>query len=1351
MTYQSIPEKTLLDMLSSLDLRNSRGEPLRLRHLEVFRELLEAGDWLVRNKSGDQWQVPEKYLEPIMRMAAQDEAFETWRRTILRYFPYKPAGSGPASYGSCLREFRFAFYGNRPDALSGILEDMGRYYPDAWKKDRFFLKVFSSGDKEFLNRFDTNIQAVAIRQLLAYQTADLAPSQALEEFLSRHRWFEDAPDRLALIYPSLFLPFVMTGRLETLASLTERLVATEWPEAAAWQAALHFFRGEHDRTLALYEEEERQQGVLRLTAPWPALPTALYMLSLWHRKTPDYLQKIATLLPSLSGETADILKPWISAAYYFSINLPAKGMALLRQDPDHPFGWLLCGAVRYWFEVPTETRYLLKFKDLQFIASRHGFEWLSMELSSLIGLLDEAPGTAADYREESKRLHARLQISGIVNLMQPAAEWERALDALLTLPSVASPRLKHQPQKETRIAWMLDPEQRTVQPVEQTFGRGGWSKGRPLALKRLYELNVDNMSERDIQAARAIRQLSSGLHGNPEYQVDFDRIVRVLVGHPYLFRADNPMVPVELVERVPELLIEQVGDTFTIGFSEPFTTAGLHFVRETPSRYLLLDINEKQEEINRLVRFGELEIPMVAVERLREVIPALERMVPVRTLLDNEGERPANVLGDPKALIQLLPVGTGYKLELFVLPAADVRIYCKPGKGRQRLLVSENGQSRRVLRSFEAERSMLQMVLEASPILRQEPAENEEWMLASLSDCLKVLLDLEPLRQSGQLVLEYPKGQAIRIAGTLGTGQLRLGIRQGQQWFDVSGTVDIDEGHVMDFRRLLELAGQPQQQFVEVGDGQFLALTESLRSRLTEWDTLMRRTPQALQVHPLAVHLLSDLEETVGELQVDDAWRRQLTRIHAAETVAAEPPAGFLASLRHYQLEGFQWLHRLADWGVGACLADDMGLGKTIQALALLVSRASAGPAMVVAPASVVRNWYHEGRKFAPGLRLHIFGEEDRVGTVRGLVSSDLLLVSYGLLQQESELLGSMRFSTIILDEAQAIKNRATKRSQAAMQLQADFRMVTTGTPIENHLGELWTLFQFLNPGLLGSVQQFNERFAVPIEREQDQERLKQLRRLIQPFLLRRRKQDVLQELPAKTEIVLTVELSAEERAFYEALRRKALEDIARAKGGTADKRFLILAELMRLRQAACHPRLIQPEVNIASSKLQLLSETVEELREEGHKALIFSQFVKHLKIVEDWVRSQGIPYQYLDGSTPLPQRDRAITAFQQGEGDVFLISLKAGGFGLNLTAADYVIHLDPWWNPAVEDQASDRAHRIGQQRPVTVYRMVSEDTIEEKIVQLHLEKRELADSLLEGGEMAGKLSAEELLALLGS
>ena len=283
----------------------------------------------------------------------------------------------------------------------------------------------------------------------------------------------------------------------------------------------------------------------------------------------------------------------------------------------------------------------------------------------------------------------------------------------------------------------------------------------------------------------------------------------------------------------------------------------------------------------------------------------------------------------------------------------------------------------------------------------------------------------------------------------------------------------------------------------------------------------------------------------------------------------------------------------------------------------------------------------------------------------------------------------------------------------------------------------------------MGSRKQFNERFAIPIERHNNGKTKRQLQKLIRPFILRRIKSQVLDELPLKTEIILHVEMTQEEAAFYEALRRRAVEKLEREEGATGQKHIKILAEIMKLRRACCHPRLVVPESNLPSSKLNLFEETVAELLENRHKALIFSQFVGHLALIRELLDGKKIDYRYLDGSTPIKERKKQVDAFQAGSGDLFLISLKAGGLGLNLTAADYVIHMDPWWNPAVEDQASDRAHRIGQTHPVTIYRLVTRNTIEEKIVKLHQEKRDLADSLLDGSDMSGKISGEELLQLI--
>jgi SNF2 family DNA or RNA helicase len=446
-------------------------------------------------------------------------------------------------------------------------------------------------------------------------------------------------------------------------------------------------------------------------------------------------------------------------------------------------------------------------------------------------------------------------------------------------------------------------------------------------------------------------------------------------------------------------------------------------------------------------------------------------------------------------------------------------------------------------------------------------------------------------------------------------------------------------------------------------------------------------------------------------------------------------------------------MSRLAHAGLGACLADDMGLGKTVQTLALLLSRAALGPALVIAPTSVCGNWTAEAARFAPSLRVLNYGEGDRQALLAEAGAGDLVIASYALAQIDDEAFGAREWATLVLDEAQALKNAATKRAKAIATLQAGFRLALTGTPVENRLADLWSIMNLLNPGLLGSSGQFNDRFAGPIERQRDEAARGRLRRLVSAFLLRRTKAQVLTDLPPRTEIVHRIEPGPEERTFLEATRRSAIERIAGLGDEVAEGQaaFHVLAELTRLRRAACDPRLVAPELGIVGAKAQEFEQLALELVAGRHKALVFSQFTDFLKLLAERLVAAGISYQYLDGSTPAAERTKRVAAFQAGVGDLFLISLKAGGFGLNLTAADYVLIVDPWWNPAAEDQAMGRAHRIGQQRPVTVYRLVTAGSVEERIVALHQDKRSLADGILEGQDQGKPIGAAELRELLGA
>jgi SNF2 family DNA or RNA helicase len=596
--------------------------------------------------------------------------------------------------------------------------------------------------------------------------------------------------------------------------------------------------------------------------------------------------------------------------------------------------------------------------------------------------------------------------------------------------------------------------------------------------------------------------------------------------------------------------------------------------------------------------------------------------------------------------------------------------------------------------------------------------------------------------------------QPLKFIGTVSSSNVRVGIAQKRDWFSLTGECTLGE-QTIDIASLIQglresSASEVRGEFVRIGDSGWAKISDQLRSSLRKLDDSINQERGALRFDRTSAHALRDLQQ---HIQVDSgkAWNECLLRLDRAEKLEPTLPKGLKATMRDYQIEGFKWLRRLAEWGVGGVLADDMGLGKTVQTLAAVLDRASEGPTLVIAPTSVCFNWMREIEKFAPELTGTLYRETDRAEFLDSVGPYQVVVCSYGLALRDFDRLAKVDWATMVLDEAQAIKNSRSKTSMAIAKIPSKWTVALTGTPVENHLGELWSLFHVVSPGVLGGWDQFRNRFAAPIEKDNDDDRRTALRNRLTPFILRRTKGEVLKDLPPRTEMNLYVELSAAERAIYDSVRISALGEVdAIAKlPEIQDQRFRILALLTRLRQIACHPGMVHETWTEGSAKLTQLHETLLQLREEGHRVLIFSQFVKHLTLIREMMDKEKITYQYLDGSTPPEERQKQVDVFQNGDATAFLISLKAGGTGLNLTAADYVIHMDPWWNPAVEDQATDRAHRIGQEKPVMVYRIVAQNTIEEEILRLHDTKRDLVAGVLDGTHSAAKLSTEDLIAML--
>lgn len=590
----------------------------------------------------------------------------------------------------------------------------------------------------------------------------------------------------------------------------------------------------------------------------------------------------------------------------------------------------------------------------------------------------------------------------------------------------------------------------------------------------------------------------------------------------------------------------------------------------------------------------------------------------------------------------------------------------------------------------------------------------------------------------------FADGSKVRQAGGL-----RFRVSSDTDWFDVHTEVDF-EGRSVSFPELLR-ALERGDSTVRLDDGSLGILPEEWLEQIGMISGLGTTTEDGLRFSTSQAALLDALLASQESVEIDAGFERMRERFRNFSGLEqVEVPATFVGELRGYQREGLSWLKFLGDFNFGGCLADDMGLGKTVQFLAMLLRRLedvkTPPPSLVVVPRSLMFNWSSECARFAPGLRVMEYTGLERANSRADFSRHHLILTTYGTIRRDIAVLKDIDFEYVVLDEAQTIKNPSSQIARASRLLKANFRLALSGTPIENNAGDLWSIFEFLNPGMLGRSTAFRTHISDPDSRESREMVAKGLR----PFILRRTKKQVAAELPDRLEETIVCDMEPEQRRLYDELRlhyRNSLLGMVQEQG-IAKSRMHVLEALLRLRQAACHPALLKRgDESEPYAKLDVLVPHLQELISEGHKALVFSQFTSMLSILREHLDRQGIVYEYLDGKT----RDRKarVEHFQDDPAcPVFLISLKAGGLGLNLTAADYVFLLDPWWNPAVEAQAIDRAHRVGQTRTVFAYRLICRDTVEEKIAELQKRKRELADAILAGDDSSNvlkDLSVEDL------
>ncbi len=1008
---------------------------------------------------------------------------------------------------------------------------------------------------------------------------------------------------------------------------------------------------------------------------------------------------------------------------------------------------LILSLAHYWIEgrLPQSLQALIEFNFEK--ALKNDYHWIAHEFAEILFKLTREKF----YQNFITQFKDRTSVSSLLRLINHEEPWKRAIYALEQIATQNTISCEENP---SRLIWLIETTPNTneitglLPRIQKRSNSGNWSRGRIVSLSRFLQPNdFTFLSDQDKQICASIRNERESSNGG-NYYIDIAQGIIALVGHPLLFRADCPTVQVEAISKEAELHIHDSGKSVQINFLPfPDENHDIIFRFETLNRLTVFHISNPLRRIANIIGQHGLHVPSSEKEHILLVISSISKHLNIHSDLIATSGKLKNIKADNTIHCHLSPYDKGFKVSLLVKPIAENGPYYKPGNGSRAIITQINGNQIQISRNLLKEEENANKVEEQCTSLSGNEIDEWEYIIQNIPTCLQLLQELQSA--SKFVIVEWPKGEMLRLCKIANASQLYVKVSKKHSWFELEGSLQIDPETILDMEQLLTMVAQNDSRFIPLSNGKYFSLTKELHQHLEQLNSIGRIENKKMQLSPLAVPFLLELKQDLSHFSADEHWEVLEDRIRSAEQYNPQVPSTLQAELRSYQTDGFKWLSRLAYIGCGACLADEMGLGKTVQALALILDQAIHGPSLVIAPTSVCHNWVDEASRFTPTLNIHVLTNDNRQKTIKKLKKFDVLVTSYGLLQHEHEIISDKQWQVIVLDEAQAIKNMATKRSNAAMNLRGRFKLLTTGTPLENNLGELWNLFRFITPGLLGSISQFNKRFAAPIEKEKKRHVQNRLKKIIKPFVLRRLKSQVLEELPPRTEINLKVELSTEETALYESLRVSALQKLEAAQNEPGNKQIKILAEIMKLRRACCNPSLVAPQLSLTSSKLTLFEEIIDELQSNKNKVLVFSQFVGHLSIIKEFLERKQIDFQYLDGSTPAHQRKVRVEAFQAGQGDVFLISLKAGGLGLNLTAANYVIHMDPWWNPAVEDQASDRVHRIGQKLPVTIYRLIAKNTIEEKIVTLHREKRELADKLLKGTEVSSKISSDELMRLL--
>lgn len=1304
--YDSLSESQQLLMGYAAYKGTTIDEALLGRFAEVFRLEDPNGDLETLKEKGlydSCWGLPDEHLLKVIGWVYDNH--QQWPSSFERK---------GFRHDETMHRLWLSYY----SAESGVTDmiTLNRRYKDLlaplMKNERYYYILDQLSGRDF-----GSVMAEALRADLLN---DNLTEEALENYLDNVKCFQTKQKSRLQNYGQLvdeigFCQYLVTGKEPQRSGMRSN--------ADLYAGAIRaLYKNDVDTAVNLFKDSENR--LLSLPKELPENPVVAYYYILALLKSGRNAEKLDQL--KASREVPQIMK--------LIANLQSA-------DKDAVISGINSSKAS---AKPLEQQFLFLASRYSKLGNLQGYNNLEHIPNLPIMRLECAPFLHLE-EQETQQLKETFGGESILASLDKKDNWTSTindLELLLKIPGQATnPRLRSRVKFIFYDNSILGLREQKLQPD------GSWGEEKLLSYSQYIEGGYSFMDENDENIALALKDFNRNRE-HALYRNEAEAVMPFLIGSDRVY---GPHGQLEITAEKPRvcfrLHIDRILAETNVDVDEEGKVFPCRVESDEAGNCRVISPNPQQRRILELILKSK-DLPITAAESLANLGEKMRGVIDVDTSALQNLKQAPTLQGTGRIIVQIVPDATNnsYSIEWQALPVDAGEVRFTPGEGASEYMeADEDGKPYRVLRDLQHE---LDNLNDLTDFITQRPIynnyNNQKLEIHETENLLPLLEFLHD--RPDDYAMEWPEGSEIKFKGKAGASCWEIGLQTDIQWFGVEGNVNVG-GAQIPLKQVLEEGdfSEGSSEFVRIGEKEYIRISKAIQRQLAALQGLMGGG--SMQVSKYQVGKLAEVLGMGGLPMVQNSeYQTQVQKMQEAYEMEPDVPAGLNATLRDYQLEGYRWMYRLAHWGAGGCLADDMGLGKTVQAIAFMLSQADKGPSLVIAPTSVVPNWENELKKFAPDLHPFIINNvRERAMAVRQTGPGDVVIASYGVLANSTEALLERDWNVICLDEAHQIKNRWTRVSHAAMELKGASRIILTGTPVQNSLNDLWNLFQFINPGMLGKFDHFREKYFSKNE-EEAAKRLESLKTLTQPFILRRTKDQVLDELPKKTEIDYMVTLTPEEMMAYENMRSFFERDLASGPGSVG---VAVFEGLTKLRLACCSQELQNAQWADGSSKLSELKYLLQHIYNDKSHILIFSQFTSFLGLAKKTLKDIGIPFLYLDGATPLEQRAELVQQFQNGECQMFLISLKAGGLGLNLTAANYVILLDPWWNPSIEEQAIDRAYRIGQTQDVTVIRMLAKHTIEQKIVTLQDRKRNISDHILQGTGTSNTLTYEEIMEMV--